>query len=411
MSVSVAVVGGGASGMMAAIAAAESGAVVTLFEKNQRVGKKLLATGNGRCNLTNLNVGPENYHGGTPEFALSVLAGFGVQSTLDFFDLLGVAPKVEEGGKVFPLSEQAGSVLDVLRWRLEALGVKILCESPVAGIKRGRSGFLLSLKNGKTFEAERLVLAAGGRAAPHLGSDGSGHALARLLGHTLVPSFPALVPLKLKADFLKQIQGVKFRGEAIIVVGGREVKKASGELLFTEYGISGPPILTLSRKAGEHLLEGQKVTLRLDIFPSISFGEMEECLAKRLDLGRTKSFIFSFVGFLNKKLIPVVLRESGVSDIHKAAESVTPSEVRAVVKNLKEWTFEVTGSTSWPHAQVTAGGLDVREINPATMESRILPGLFLAGEIVDIDGDCGGYNLQWAWSSGHVAGSSAGGCK
>jgi len=397
--------------MMASIAAAETGAAVTLFEKNQRVGKKLLATGNGRCNLTNLNVGPENYHGGEPEFVPSVLAGFGVQSTLDFFERLGVAPKVEEGGKVFPLSEQAGSVLDVLRWRLEEVGVRTLCESPVAEVKRGRRGFVLTLKNGKTFEAERLVLAAGGRAAPHLGSDGSGHALARLLGHTLVSSFPALVPLKLKAGFLKQIQGVKFRGEAVIVVGGREVRKASGELLFTEYGISGPPILSLSRTAGEHLLAGRKVTISLDIFPSISFGELEECIAKRLDLGRTKSLVFSFVGFLNKKLIPVVLQESGVSDIHKAAESVTPSEVRAVVKILKEWSFEVTGSTSWPHAQVTAGGVDVREINPETMESRILPALFLAGEIVDIDGDCGGYNLQWAWSSGRVAGLSAGGRK
>jgi predicted Rossmann fold flavoprotein len=404
----VAVVGGGASGMMAAIAAAETGVPVTIIEKNQRLGKKLLATGNGRCNLANVNLSAGNYHGCEHGFVLPVLARFGLESTLDFFERIGVHHMVEDGGRVFPLSEQAGSVLDVLRWRLEELGVTVVLDSPVFRIGKGRRGYVLEMKGGKSLEAERVILATGGMAAPQLGADKSGLDLARLMGHRLVKPFPALVPLKLSSKDLKGLKGVKFKGEASIVTGESEIRKEAGELLFTEYGISGPPVLSLSRDANRHLLDGLVVMLRLDLFPHWSFSELEEIMTRRLELGKSKSLAFSMVGFVNKKMIPFVLRESGIGDIHVAAGELTPEEVHSLVKTLKKWSFEVTGSTSWPNAQVAAGGVDARDIDPETMESRLSPGLYFSGEMVDVDGDCGGYNLQWAWSSGHLAGTSAG---
>lgn len=404
----IAVVGGGAAGITAAIAARRKGADVTILESNQRIGRKILTTGNGRCNLTNITTSIANYHGNSPRFAYSALSQFGVEQTLDFFARLGVEHRIEEGGKVFPFSLQASSVLDVMRYELETSGVRVQCETEVIGIAPGQSGFTLTLKSGAKFQYDRVIIATGGKAAPQLGSKGTGYALALSLGHSIVEPFPALVQLKLASSYLKQIKGIKFEGTAEIVLDNKSLQSARGEILFTEYGISGPPILTLSRKAGECLQKKQSPWLRVVLLDSFAAGELEDLLVRRFSDNPGKTLAFSFVGFLNKQLAPVMLKEAGV-DLNKSAGQVTAAELKRIAHILLDWRFPVTGTTSWPNAQVTAGGVDVNDIDSKTMESKVIPGLYFAGEVLDIDGDCGGYNLQWAWSSGYIAGDSAAG--
>jgi len=407
LSARVAVIGGGAAGIMAAIAARYTGAGVTILEKNQRIGKKILATGNGRCNLTNVNLEITNYHGRNPEFARGALNRFNVRKTIDFFEYLGITHKVEDGGKVFPGSGQASSVLDVMRYELDETGVNVICEAEVKEVKKDAREFIIDLADGREYRADRVIIATGGKAAPQLGSNGSGYILAKNLGHKIIEPFPALVQLKLAAKFLKQIKGIKFEGNAEIIVNERPVAGAQGEILFAEYGVSGPPILSLSRKAGEYMRKNQKVYLKLSLINDLSEQKLEEYLAGRFQIRPEKPLAFSFVGFINKRLAPVVLREAGIDDVNKPAGQVINRELKNIVKILRDWRFEITGTTSWPNAQVTAGGVDVAEVNAQTLESKIVHGLYFAGEVLDIDGDCGGFNLQWAWSSGYVAGESA----
>lgn len=405
--VHVVVVGGGAAGLTAAIAASAAGADVTVLERMDRVGKKILATGNGRCNLSNVDLDIDHYHGSNPRFAFGALSRFDFYRTMTFFEDLGIAWKVEEGGKVFPMSGQASSVLDVLRYDIENRGIKVICNAKVKGISGREGNFVLELEDGRKVKAHRVIIATGGRAAPNLGSDGSGYELARRMGHRIVEPFPALVQLKLAAGFLKSISGVKFEGEAEILVESRALARAAGEILFTDYGISGPPILALSRTAAEYLRCGERVYLKVIMITGMNRGELAEFLARRLKNQAGKELQFSFVGFINKRLIPVILREAGINDIRKPAGQTTAAERDAVAGILQDWRFEVTGTRAWPSAQVTAGGVDVSDVDQKTMESKLVPGLYFAGEVLDIDGDCGGYNLQWAWSSGYVAGENA----
>lgn len=403
----VAVVGGGAAGLTAAIAARRRGAAVTMLERMNRVGKKILATGNGRCNMSNLDLGINHYHGQNAKFAYAPLGRFDFSRTMEFFEQLGIAWKAEDGGKVFPVSNQASSVLDVMRYEIERLGVEVICEAEVKGISKNDGEFILNLGNGSRFKANRVILTTGGKAAPNLGSNGSGYLLARKMGHQVLEPFPALVQLRLASDFLKQISGIKFDFQAEVLVGERSIARAGGEILFTDYGISGPPILTLSRTVGENLQKGEQVQLKLIIIDYMTRDELVDFLIRRLEQQAHKDLPFSFVGFINKRLVPVLLKEAGLRDINKKAGQVTAGERNAILNILQDWRFEVTGTNSWMQAQVTAGGVDVKEIDNKTMESRLVQGLYFAGEILDIDGDCGGYNLQWAWSSGFVAGESA----
>ena len=404
---SILILGGGAAGITAAIAAARAGAIVTLLERNERIGRKILATGNGRCNLTNTDLHLKHYHGQNPKFAYSALTEFDYQKTLEFFGELGIVPKTETGGKVFPLSEQASSVLDVLRFELEKRGVSVICNADVSKIKKEAQDFSVTCKDGKLFKADRIILTTGGKASPNLGSNGSGHILAQNLGHSIIEPFPALVRLHLAEDFLKQIQGFKFEGTAEIIVDNKSRAKATGEILFTSNGISGPPILQLSRKAGEFLQKQQKVWLKVSIINHLSPEQIEQTLMQRWQTQPSQTLAFSFTGFIHKRIIPSLLKAAGITDINKKVASVSTTERHQITNILHDWRFEVTGTDSWSAAQVTAGGVDVKEINPKTLESIKVTGLYFAGEILDIDGDCGGYNLQWAWSSGYIAGKNA----
>ncbi|HEY8344989.1 MAG TPA: NAD(P)/FAD-dependent oxidoreductase [Bacillota bacterium] len=403
----VIVVGGGAAGMMAAISAGRLGAKVTILERNSRVGKKLLATGNGRCNFTNINTDLAYYHGANPEFAQSALKSFTAHDTIRFFEKLGITHKVEERGKVFPMSDQASSVLDVLRYELTELGVEVVTEACVSELAKNAEGFLLYLKNGEVYQGDRVIIATGGKAMPVSGSDGSGYDLVKRLGHTITAVFPALVQLKLEGPYFKRIAGVKFVGTTEIIHKHRSLAKDRGDILFTEYGVSGPPIFQISRKAGELLTAGEEGYLKVTIIDTFSKEELTKVMEKRFQLGPKKPVDFSLVGLINKRLIPVVLMEAGLHDLKCPVAELTREERARIVEILTDWRFKIRGTMSWANAQVTAGGVDTREIEEETMESKLVKGLFFAGEIMDIDGQCGGFNLQWAWSSGFIAGQSA----
>ncbi|CCO07348.1 NAD(P)/FAD-dependent oxidoreductase [Desulforamulus hydrothermalis] len=401
------IVGGGAAGLLAAVAAARHGGKVTVLEKNNRVGKKILATGNGRCNFTNMDMHISHFHGSYPKFALAALRQFNNLQTIAFFEQLGIYHKVEEKGKVFPFSNQASSILDVLRYELAELGVNTAVESEVQAINKSDKGFEVVVKGGQRYFGHRVILATGGKAAPQLGSTGSAYQLAVRLGHRLVEPLPSLVQLKLAEPWLKQIKGIKINGEAEVIVQDKTMARAEGEILFTEYGISGPPIFDLSRTAARWLQKGHRVHLKVCMLNHLSREQLAEFLSRRFQANPGKPLAFSFVGFINKQLAPVMLKQAGIQDVQKKVSEVTAAEREKILNILQDWRFAVTGTNTWTAAQVTAGGIDVRDINPRTMESHIMPGLFFAGEIMDIDGDCGGYNLQWAWSSGYVAGVSA----
>ncbi|WP_243136926.1 BaiN/RdsA family NAD(P)/FAD-dependent oxidoreductase [Alkaliphilus serpentinus] len=403
----VLIIGGGAAGLTAAIAAARNKAEVMILEASDRVGRKILATGNGRCNLTNVNMDIKRFHGENVKFAKGPLKQFDVDQVINLFEFLGISCKVEDGGKVYPYSDQASSVLDVLRYQLQALGVEERCNSKVKGIKPSKGGFKVILEDDTTIHGNKVIVATGGMASPQLGSDGSGYNLLKALGHSIIEPFPALIQLKLEAKFLKGISGVKFVGEASIEIDDKALRIEGGEILFTDYGISGPPILQLSRLASEGLMTGKIPYITLDLFPQLTKEELYANLKLRLAYQPERPLDFSFIGLINKKLIPVVLKEANLSSPTKPSVQVKDQEIRRLVELLKGWRLKVNGTQAWKHAQVTAGGIKVDEVDPRTMESRLIQGLYIAGEILDIDGDCGGFNLQWAWSTGYIAGEAA----
>ncbi len=407
MSKQVIIVGGGAAGMMAALVARRQGAAVTLLERNPRVGKKLLVTGNGRGNYTNIKIGLDCYSGNNPQFAADALAVFGSKETIAFFAGLGIVPKIEEQGKVIPLSEQASSLLDVLLYELKATGVQIATEAFVREIWKEGERFHLKVEDGRVFTGEAVIIATGGKAMPSTGSDGNGYALAAAFGHTVTPLFPALVQLKLEGKFFPQIQGVKVNGTAELLAEGRVLAKDRGDLLFANYGISGPPIFQLSREAGRLLQEGKEPVLKVNLLAEFVPEELTAEIRGRFQRGARKTLEFCLVGLVNKRLIRVLLQEAGFTDLARPAGELSVEEQQRIVRILQDWRFIVRGTKSWPSAQVTAGGVDTNELNPKTMESKLVKGLYFAGEIIDIDGRCGGFNLQWAWSSGFVAGRAA----
>lgn len=399
----IAVVGGGAAGLVASIVARKSGADVTIFEKLNRVGKKILATGNGRCNYTNINMSSNYFHSKNIKQAEQVLQFFDLNKTLSFFEQLGIYPYVDESGKVYPNSLQASSILDVLRYEILRLNINEIIDFDVKELRNNKDRFSI-IGSGGTHYADKVILATGGKASPQLGSDGSGYRLAETFGHKIIEPFPALVQLKLEGMFFKRISGIRFDGIVRGVTDKSIIREEEGELLFTEYGISGPPVLQISRMVLEKMNKGEKVYILVDMFPSMSKNELYDVLSDRFSKLGYKSLEDSLIGFINKKLIPVVLIEAGFDDKEEKCEKLNKKEIYKIIDILKEWKFLVTGHNTWQQAQVTAGGIDLSGLNPKTLESNKVNGLYFAGEILDVDGDCGGFNLQWAWSSGYTAG-------
>lgn len=403
------VVGGGASGITASIVCRDNGNDVAILEGQNRIGKKILTTGNGRCNLTNKFINMNRYHSENRNFFENTLKNFSTENTLNFFSSLGLPLAELDEGKMYPLSLQASSVLDVFRFALEDRNIPVYLDTKVKEVIKTKNGFKLITNTETTFECSKLIFATGGMSAANTGSDGSGYSVLSGLGHTIIKPVPALVQLKLSYKNLKAISGVKFDGTIGIYVNNELMREEFGEILFTDYGISGPPVLQLSRIASKALMHKHKVLLKVDLMPSYDVEDLEEFLENHWGTFSYRSVSNSLIGILNKKLIPIVLKESGINDIHKPCYELDWNEKKSLYETLKAWRFEAYDTNSFASSQVTAGGVDTREVDDATLESKVNKNLFLCGEVLDVDGDCGGFNLQWAWSSGYMAAINA--CK
>jgi len=408
--IGIAIVGGGASGLVAAITAANalqkagSTAKVVIFERGQRVGRKLLATGNGRCNLSNRNASPEHYHGVDPDFVRTAFKRFSVKSNLDFFYKMGLLTVEEEEGKLYPRSLQAAAVLDILRLEAEQCGVETRCETEVTAIRPRKDGFMLETSAGSCI-AGAVILAAGGEASASLGGTDSGYRLLSSLGHRITDRRPAIVQLQTDTTHTKALSGLKIDG--IVTVTGKEPVSRFGEILFTDYGISGPPIMTLSSVVVRRLGGGKTVTLSLDIMPDMEPERLRKVLSGKVSSRPERKLEDYLTGILPKRIGQCALKAAGIAPLSRTAGSLTPDEISALCSQLKNWKITVTGHNGMKNAQVTAGGAETAGFFPDTLGSKKVPGLFACGEVLDIDGDCGGYNLQWAWSSGRLAAESA----
>ncbi len=401
----VVVIGGGAAGLMAALIANENGADVTILERNDRIGRKLLATGNGRCNFTNINMTIDNYHGENSKFPYSAFSQFDIYQTMDFFESIGISPKIEENGKVFPYSLQSSSMIDIFNYEIEKRNIKLELNSFVKEIYK-MDVFKIKTLEGKVYSSDKIILATGGVSLPKSGSDGTGHRLSEKLGHSITEIFPGIVQLNLKDDNLKEKSGIRIYGVAELYIDDEFIRSDRDDILFTDYGISGPTILQLSRLGIEGLRKNKKVEINIKIINDKNEDELYSYLVQRFKNLRDKTVYESLVGYINKGLINSVLRYIDI-DRNKKVSEMKNEEVRSLAKILIGWKFRVIGHQPWEFAQVTAGGVRTSEIDNKTMESKIIDGLYFVGEILDIDGDCGGYNLQWAWSSGYVAGVNA----
>ncbi len=402
----IAVIGGGAAGLVAAIAAARNGAEVSVYEKMNKVGKKILATGNGRCNYTNMYMSMDRYHSKNIKIAENAMNFFDRDKTISFFENLGIYPYIDQSGKVYPNSLQASSVLDVLRYETLRLNVQEITDFEVRELRKSKDKFsIIGMEN--AFTADKVILCSGGKASPQLGSDGSGYEIAKSFGHKIIEPFPALVQLKLAGKYFKRITGIRFDGIVRSFTENNLIREEEGELLFTDYGISGPPVLQISRKVIETINRNERVYITVDLFPNLTKAMLYDILKERFFHIGYKSMEDALVGFINKKLISVVLSEAGFENIQKECGKLSKKEIFKIIDILKEWKFEVTGHNTWQQAQTTAGGIALTDINPNTMESTKVKGLYFAGEVLDVDGDCGGFNLQWAWSSGYTAGHSS----
>ena len=401
----VGVVGGGAAGMMAAITAARQGASVTILERGERVGKKLLMTGNGKCNLGNLCLDADMYYGGSREWIQSALNCFGVEDTVRFFRELGLLIK-NKNGYLYPVCEQASVVLDILRNELKVLGVEIVTECKINHIDKDGAGKIILSDGKQQFVFDAVVLACGGKAAPKTGSDGSGYKLAKQLGHCLVPAVPALVQLRCREDYLKAVAGVRAEGRVSVWKDGVCVAEETGEIQFTDYGISGIPVFQVSRVVNYLLRENEEVEVTLNLLPEYTDADFSTLCVSRSLLQSDRTAEEFFTGMLNKKLMMLFMKMAGLKPA-TPVEEAEPFLLEQVYGNCRNWKLHVTGSNPYDNAQVCAGGVDVAQVTEH-MESILCPGVYLAGELLDVDGKCGGYNLQWAWSSGYLAGKAAG---
>ena len=400
----VTVIGAGASGLTAAINSARHGARVLLIEKMDRVGKKLLATGNGRCNISNSKVSPSRYHGTCTHLLKSVMEDCDCDVTRRFFAEMGIEYRQEED-RLYPYSLQASSVLDILRYEVARQGIQSVTGCMVSGIIPGKDSFSIQTSEGLV-QSRRVILAAGGKASSKLGSAGEGYEIARKLGIQVSRLFPALVKLRCQSPYLKRLAGVKVeQGVASVWVGQKLLRQEDGEILFTPDGLSGPPILQLSRCAAQGLAEKRDVLITLDLFPAMEEETLFQMLKGRARLLSYKTVEESFNGLVHKKLTPVLLACAGLDGTRESA-ALSNRELWMLVKEMKAMKFPVTATGPWQEAQVTAGGIMAREVTDA-LEAKRYPGLFFSGEVLDIDGDCGGFNLQWAWSSGLLAGRNA----
>ena len=394
------VIGGGASGMTAALtAAARPEHRVTLLERQARVGRKLAATGNGRCNLTNCSPGAFPYHGGDPDFARPALAAFPQAETLSWFASLGLLTTEEPSGRVYPFSDQAGSVVDVLRLALEQRGVQVETGCEVTALSF-RDGAFFAETAQRRFAADRVIVACGGAAGGKLGGGDAGYRLLAGFGHRCTALHPALVQLRTDPTWVRSLKGVRAEAGVRLLCGGDLRAESRGEVQFTEYGLSGPAVFEISRAASTG---SGPMAVVLDLLPPMDEASLSHFLEDRTRRNPALTMENLLTGLLQNRLGRTVVRACGYA-FEQPLKRLDRRGCRAVAHAVKDFRLSLLGTLGMDQAQVTAGGVRTDEFDPVTLESRLQPGLYACGEVLDIDGDCGGWNLQWAWSSGRAAG-------
>ena len=406
----IAVAGGGAAGMIAAVFAARNGNEVSLYEKNEKLGKKLFITGKGRCNLTNTAEMEDMFNAvvSNPKFLYSSFYSFTNDQTIAFFEELGVKTKTERGGRVFPASDHSSDVIHGLERELNRLGVRIELNTEVKEIltENGKVQGLM-LASGKKVEADAVIVAAGGLSYPSTGSTGDGYRMARSCGHKVTRLFPALVPMEVKEWYAKELMGLSLRNiEITITDGTKKLYQDFGEMLFTHYGVSGPVILSASSIVGSRLAE-KELTLHLDLKPALTKEQLDKRVLREFDANHNRQFKNASAGLFPAKLRPVIVELSGIPEEKKVNE-ITREERKKFTDLIKDFSMTLTGLRSYNEAIITKGGVSVKEIDPGTMESKLVKGLFFAGEVLDLHAVTGGFNLQIAWSTGFLAGTYAG---
>jgi predicted Rossmann fold flavoprotein len=399
----LAIIGAGASGLVAAIEAAKRDFHVTIYEKNAKIGRKILATGNGRCNISNQNISSSNYHGAMPTFVKPALARFGTKKCVEYFAELGLEMTEGENGRLYPMNQQSSTVVDMLFYECKRRGVEFLLQSEVSRLEMVDDRFSLTA-NDKKRVFNNCLIATGGLAMPVLGSCDSGYKFACSLGHKLISPHPSLVQLVCEEAWLQELSGVKVDGNIEVWAGQQKTKSARGDILFTNYGISGSAVLDISSAASRALFYEQKVFVIIDLTPNFSKEQLENLLQKRVKYANEKPLTLWLEGIVNKKLAPFIVHSAELPKQITAASMLGAKEIKKLCYTLKHIKLHVSGTKGFQSAEVTAGGVDVEDINPKTFESKLVKNLYFSGEVLDIDGDCGGYNLHFAWASGFVVG-------
>ena len=407
----VIVVGGGAAGMMAAIFAARNGQNVTLLEKNEKLGKKIFITGKGRCNITNASEIEDLFSAviSNPKFLYSGFYSFTNDQVIHFFEELGVATKIERGNRVFPVSDHSSDVIAALTREMQHLKVKVQlhCEVKELLINNEREIKGVRLANGKKMTADAVVVATGGISYPSTGSTGDGYRFARNCGHKVTELFPSLVPMEVKEWYAKELQGLSLKNiEIHITDGKKKLYDEFGEMLFTHYGVTGPVILSASSIVGK-TLEKKELVLHIDLKPALTEEQLDKRLLREFEANHNKQFKNANDSLLPAKLRPVIIELSGIEEEKKVHE-ITKEERLNLLRLIKDFHMTLTGLRGYNEAIITKGGISVKEIDPGTMESKLIKNLYFAGEVLDLDAVTGGYNLQIAWSTGYLAGISAG---
>ena len=397
------IIGGGASGLFAAIKAKENNPdkSVVILEAQNRVGRKLLSTGNGRCNLTNTGCSKNCYHGSFRKYIDTVYEKCSVERVIKEFSKLGLMTKAEDEGRVYPMSNHASTVLDVLRFRIEALGIETFCDTKVRDINKHGNIFYISTNKG-SYNCRKLIICTGSCASPKLGADSGVIKILKKLGHNITPLSPALCPVKVKSELLPSLKGIRVEGKVGLYDNEALVKEEYGEIQFTENSLSGICIFNLSSM----LKKAKKPVIKIDLLPYLDRKYIINFLKKNKKLFNDLLIENLFTGVFVKKLGMTVLKQASVTPFSRKIDSITDSEIEKIANVIKGWSFETVKSNDFSHAQVASGGVIGTEINPYSMESAIIKNLFICGEAIDIDGDCGGYNLQFAFASGIIAGEN-----
>lgn len=405
----VAVIGGGAAGMMAAIAAAEHGHQVQLFEKNEKLGKKIYITGKGRCNVTNACDTEELFAAvvHNPKFLYSSFYSFTNRDIMELVEKNGCPLKTERGGRVFPVSDKSSDVIRALTVCLKNAGVQVRLYEEVDSVETGDGGVsgIRLKKTGERIPSDAVIVATGGLSYPSTGSTGDGYRFAEKTGHKVTDLSPALVPFETAEPVVKELQGLSLKNiQARILKGKKVIYEEFGEMLFTHFGVSGPVLLSASSYGAAQLKKGP-LTLSLDLKPALSEEQLDARILRDFEEQKNKQYKNSLSRLLPAKMIPVIVERSGI-DPDKKINEITREERRRIVQAVKDFRLTLTGLRGYKEAIITQGGVSVREINPSTMESKLVKGLYFAGEVLDLDAVTGGYNLQIAWSTGYLAGSS-----